>query len=234
LDEAVAATGPTVGDVDICWRNYRIWLNRCPVKEWIFNALLIGPVLFGFWASWRVNAPVVAYIATPFIVFIAVTCCSMAWMVVCFKFTRLKAKSLAFLNPLFWVSSCALIYFANKAEFDWGAPRLKSFSGGRLHFENGATQNLSIIGLSDPGESEIRSRIGKRMRLKDVRGLASVLVIGGLAANGGGHEYEESRAKERRYGIWGGGSYEKDLQTLSELRERLGLGDEAVEEELSE
>jgi hypothetical protein len=202
------------------------------MKERIFSVLLIGPLLFSFWASWRVNAPVVAYIVMPFLVFILMTGWATALMVVSLKFTRLKAESLVFLNPLFWVSSCALIYFANKAEFDWGAPRLKSFSGGRLHFENGAMQNLPIIGLSDPGGGEIRSQVGKRMRLKDVRNLASVLVIGGLAANGGGHELEESIAKERRYGIWGGGSYEKDLQTLSELRVR--LGDEAIKEELSE
>jgi hypothetical protein len=28
LDAAVAETWLTVGAVDFCWRNYRIWLNR--------------------------------------------------------------------------------------------------------------------------------------------------------------------------------------------------------------
>lgn len=111
-------------------------------------------------------------------------------------------------------------------ELAWGAPRLKSVIGSELLFADGKMHRLPIKQITAAGIRELAEHKGKRMTLAALRLVATSLVLDGLAQAGESSlEWAEQDAKINKYGIWGGGSYDADLEEYERLKLKLGVDD---------
>lgn len=119
------------------------------------------------------------------------------------------------------------IMWGSWPEIQWGAPRLVAVTGSVLSFEEGQQHTLPLGNLTLQGVETLRKKIGLRLTLQGIESAAlDVLFQGQAKAGAESMKYAEDDARKNGYGIWGGGSYENDLETLEKLRTR--LGDEAI------
>ena len=104
-----------------------------------------------------------------------------------------------------------------------------------MRFETGGKSHVvpipNIYQVVEPYEAEAfqylkRKFQGKRVSLRDIDTAGFMLVSDGWArAKGERFQAVEKLAREDRYGIWGGNSYEKDMEEWERLKGKFAEND---------
>lgn len=191
---------------------------------WIFGGVILLLSAAGWYLCWRTNSRAFIYVLTPVLLVVGMFFAGMG--VFALRHWWNSHRSGKWGAPL-----CAVIILTVSGknlvwdawpEIAWGAPVLRGGRGNVLVFEGGKEAALRISEMTTAAKAECAQWLKKRMTLRDIHHLEFSIVWNGWAKNAGGVEYAEEEARRMKYGIWGGGSYEKDLDTLDALRERHG------------
>lgn len=190
---------------------------------WTIGALLTL-LCIGSWVwCWRTDQRVWIYFLAPFVV----TSFSLLFSVtvsgiVQIRWNRPRMAPAIALSTLGLV--LAIFLRSERHELSWGAPRLKSIVGEQLVFHDGKFYKLPIKSLTPAGVRQIMGHKEQRLTLSELRSIALMVVFDGHAKAGAAFlESAEQDARENKYGMWGGGSYEKDLGEYERLKVKLGL-----------
>ncbi|HWB04278.1 MAG TPA: hypothetical protein VG796_14715 [Verrucomicrobiales bacterium] len=197
---------------------------------WLMGGISLCALLFGWWICWRTDATGVAYVITPVLILGALVIGGLVNFF--FQMRGLQTARWGWLAPCgVLLCGTGIAIASGLSEIEWGAPRLTTIEADALVFEDRQRQKFSIKNVQPEGYDVLRRKVDQRMTKVAIHLAQALVVMDGLAENAAGFEVAEKEARENRYGIWGGGSYEKDMELLKGIRER--VGDVAVKETLA-
>jgi hypothetical protein len=191
-----------------------------------FNLILAGlaiSVIAGWGICWRRNLDWWFYVLTPVLVLIsAVILPALAHGLAGWR----KTKAGKWGAPL--VAALLLVLLGKPAwdlwpEIVWGAPKLKGLQGNVMIFENGSRRQLPLMEITPDGVADILKLKGERLTLAEIQGAAFGAAWKGFAKGADAStKFAEGEARKLGYGMWGGGSVQRDYEILEALRTRHG------------